>query len=145
MTCEGWQELILDRKSLDEAQRQDLDQHLPNCIHCSTWAKALAEMDATMTEKLNAEVNPLALRRRVLYALARERRQNWMAAVPDVLDVLGWGAVVVIGMVSLLLSTNWASRFGNHIVSMGVAALVGSMAWAASVLWKEESEARPLL
>jgi hypothetical protein len=144
MTCEGWQELILDRENLDEVQRHDLAQHLPNCIHCSTWAKALAEVDANVTEKLMAEVSPLALRGRVLYALARERRQNWMAAVLDLLDVLGWGAVGVLGMAGLLLWSNLASRFGNHHLWMGVAALVGSMAWAGSVLWKEESEARHL-
>lgn len=145
MTCESWQELILDREYLDEVQRRDLDQHLPNCIHCSTWAKALVEMDATMTEYLKAEVNPLTVRGRVVYALARERRQNWMAAVPDVLDVLGWGAIGVLGMMGLLLWTSWASRPGNHLVWIGVAALLGSMAWAGSVLWKEESEARSLL
>ena len=68
-----------------------------------------------------------------------------MAAVPDVLDVLGWGAVGVLGMLGFLLWTNWATGFGKHHVWMGVAALVGSMAWAGSVLLKEESEARPLL
>jgi len=145
MTCESWQELILDREYLEEVQRRDLDQHLPNCIYCSTWAKALAEVDANMKEYLKAEVIPLTLRDRVHYALARERRQNWMAAVPDLLDVLGWGAVGVLGIAGILFWTNWASGFGNHHVWMGVAALAGSMAWAGSVLWKEESEARPLL
>jgi predicted anti-sigma-YlaC factor YlaD len=145
MTCESWQELILDREYLDEVERRDLDQHLSNCIHCSAWAKALAEVDANMTEYLKAEVNPLALRSHVLYALARERRQNWMAAVPDLLDVLGWGAVGVLGIAGLLLWTNWTSGFGNHHLWIGVAALAGSMAWAGSVLWKEESEAGHLL
>jgi predicted anti-sigma-YlaC factor YlaD len=145
MTCESWQELILDRESLDQAQRRDLDQHLLNCIHCSSWAKALAEMDATLTEYLKAEATPLTLTGRVRYALARERRQNWMAAVPDLLDVLGWGAVGVLAMLGFLLWTNGATAFGIHRVSMGVAALIGSMAWAGSVLWREQSEARPVL
>ena len=145
MTCENWQELILDREYLEEVQQRDLNQHLPNCINCTSWAKALAEVDANVMEYLKAEATPLALTGRVSYALARERRQNWMAAVPDLLDVLGWGAVGALGMVSLLLWTNWATGFGNHYVWLGVAALAGSMAWAGSVLWKEESEARPLL
>ena len=59
MKCEGWQELILNGENLDEIQRRELDQHLPNCIHCSTWAKALAEVDANVTEYLMAEATPL--------------------------------------------------------------------------------------
>jgi predicted anti-sigma-YlaC factor YlaD len=145
MTCESWQELILDREYLDEVERRDLDQHLTNCIHCSAWAKALAEVDANVTEYLKTEATPLALRGRVLYALAWERRQNWMATVPDLLDVLGWGAVGVLGIAGLLLWTNWTSGFGNHHLWIGVAALAGSMAWAGSVFWKEESEAGHLL
>jgi len=145
MTCESWQELILDREYLDEVQRRNLDQHLSNCNNCRAWAKALGEAEAVVTDQLLAEMDPLTFRAQLLHALARERRQNWMAAVPDLLDVLGWGAVGVLGMAGLLLWTNWASGFGNHHVWMGVAALAGSMAWAGSVLWKEESEARPLL
>jgi predicted anti-sigma-YlaC factor YlaD len=145
MKCESCQELILDGEYLDEVQRRELDQHLPNCIHCSTWANALAEVDENVTEYLKAEATSLALGGRVLYALARERRQNWMATVPDLLDVLGWGALGALGMIGLLLWTSWASGFGIHHVWMGIAALAGSMAWAGSVLWKEESEARPLL
>jgi hypothetical protein len=111
----------------------------------SASAKALAEMNANMREYLKAEVNPPALKGGVFYALARERQQkNWMSAVPALLDVLGWSLVGALGMLGLQLWTNSANAFGNHHVWMGVAALVGSMAWAGSVLWKEESEARPL-
>ena len=140
MTCESWQELILDKEYLTEVQQQDLDQHLSICIRCIIWAEALAEVETNMTLRLQAEVNPLALRKAVLHSLAINRRQNWMAGVPDFLETLGWSAVGILGIVGLTLGTNRANWLGNHLLWMGTAALAGTVAWAAVILWKEKSE-----
>jgi predicted anti-sigma-YlaC factor YlaD len=141
MTCERWQELVLDREYLNEVQRRNLDQHLSNCVTCRAWAKALAEAEAVVTDQLLTEMDPTAFRARLLDALARERRQKWMAAVPDVLDALGWSAIGVLGIAALLLWTTWVVWLGNHLVLAGAVGLVGSLACAGVVLWKEESEA----
>ena len=145
MTCAEWRELILDREYLNDAQRQRLDEHLSNCADCKVWDMALAEVDTQAIALVKAEVNPVAFQAQVLRAVARQRRRNWMASVPDLLDVVGWSAVGLLGMVGLLVWTNRASWLGNHLVWMGSAALVGGVAWAALVLWKEESGTRLLL
>jgi predicted anti-sigma-YlaC factor YlaD len=145
MTCESWQELVLEREYLNEVQRRNLDQHLSNCRDCRAWEKALAEVEAVVTDQLLAEMDPMAFRDRLFHALARERRQKWMAAVPDLLDALGWSAIGVLGIVALLFWTNWVVWVGKHLVFVGAVALVGSLAWAGAVLWKEETEAGVLL
>jgi predicted anti-sigma-YlaC factor YlaD len=145
MTCESWQELVLDKEYLNEVQRQNLDQHLSNCNDCRAWAKALAEAEAVVTDQLLAQMDPLAFRARLFDALAQERRKNWMAAIPDLLDALGWIAIGVMGMAAILLWTTWPVWLGNHVVLAGAVALFGSLAWAGAVLWKEESEAGVLL
>lgn len=145
MICEDWQQLILDEEYLNETQRQDLDRHLSNCTSCHIWANALVEVETYATDQLQAEINLSALRERVFYALARQNRQSWMATVPELLDALGWSALGVVGMIGLSLLTNRASWVGNHLLWMGAAAVVGSVAWATAVLSKEESERRPLL
>jgi predicted anti-sigma-YlaC factor YlaD len=141
MTCESWQELVLDREYLNEVQRRNLDQHLSNCVTCRAWAKALAEVEAVVTDQLLTEMDPMAFRARLLDALARERRQKWMAAVPDLLDALGWSALGVLGTAALLLWTTWVVWLTNHLVLAGAVGLVGSLALAGVILWKEESEA----
>ena len=144
MTCENWQDLILDREDLNDAQRQELDQHLSNCLSCDVWAAALAAVDAQGREQFQSQINPKAFHARVLNSLARHRRRSWMASMPDLLDVLGWTAVGLLGMVGLLVWTDRTNWLGNDLVWMGTAALVGSVAWAAVVLRKEASEARVL-
>ena len=145
MTCENWRDLLLDSEYLSDAQRQELDQHLSNCVSCEVWAVALAEVDSQGREVFQAEMNLVALQARVLRAVARHRWRTWMSSVPDFLDVLGWSAVGLLGMVGLLVWTGRVSLLGNHLVWMGAPALVGGVAWAAVVLWKEESGTRVLL
>jgi predicted anti-sigma-YlaC factor YlaD len=145
MTCENWQDLILDREHLNDAQRQELDQHLSNCVACEVWAAALAEVDSQGREVFQAEIDPMTFQARVLRSLARYRRRSWMTSVAELLDALGWTAIGLLGMVGLLVWTNRANWLGNHLVWMGSAALVGGVAWAAVVLWKEESGPRLLL
>ena len=60
MTCESWQELVLEREYLNEVQRRNLDQHLSNCSYCRAWEKALAEVEAVVTDQLLAQMDPLA-------------------------------------------------------------------------------------
>ena len=139
MTCENWQDFILDREQLNDAQRQELDQHLSICANCKVWAMALAGVDAQAIALFQAEVNPVACQERVLRTVARQRRQKWISAVPDLLDAIGWSAVGVLGIIGFLVWTNRASWLGNHLVWMALPALVGSVARAAVVLWKEES------
>jgi predicted anti-sigma-YlaC factor YlaD len=145
MTCENWQDLLLDREHLNDAQRQKLDEHLSDCADCKIWAMALAEVDARAVDLFQTEVNPVAFQERVLRAVARQLWRNWMSSVPDFLDVLGWSAIGLLGMVGLLVWTDRVSLLGNHLVWMGAPALVGGVAWAAVVLWKEESGTRVLL
>jgi len=145
MTCEHWQDLLLYRENLNDAKRLELDRHLSNCVSCEAWAAALAEVDAQGGALFQADVDAMAFQARVLHSLARYRRRNWMASVPDLLDVLGWSAVGLLVMVGSLVWTNRVNWLGDDLVWMGTAALVGGVAWAAVVLWREESETRLLL
>ena len=135
MKCEDWQELILEREQLQPAEQAELDQHLSSCTGCRLWAKALAEIEATLTEQLRAELNPSLLRPRILRAVGRER--SWIDGMPELLDALGWSALGVLAMAGLLLWSRWQ---GWHLWLPGAATLGGSLAWAGRVLWREQSE-----
>ena len=140
MTCEAWQELILDKESLRDLERRELEKHLSSCIDCQAWEKALVETDTMLTEELKSEANASDLRALVLRAVARERRQPWMTEAFDLLDGLGWGAMGVLGVVAFMFWTHWTT-LDNHLVWMGAAAVAGSVAWAGGVLRKEDRKA----
>jgi predicted anti-sigma-YlaC factor YlaD len=144
MTCEAWQELILDKESLADLERRELQRHLSSCFQCQAWAKALAEAEVILTEQLKFEANPSELRALVLRAVARERRRPWMTGALELLDGLGWGAVGVLAVAAFAFWTHWTT-LDNHLVWMGTAAVAGSVAWAGGVLRKEDREARLVL
>jgi predicted anti-sigma-YlaC factor YlaD len=143
MKCEDWQELILEREQLELGQQTNLAQHLSSCEDCREWAKALAEMDASLTTQLIADLNPSVLPPRISRAVAREK--IWMAGVPDFLEALGWSALWMLTMAGVLLWTNGRGWIGNHLFWAGAGTLAASLAWAGRVLWKDKSETRRLL
>jgi predicted anti-sigma-YlaC factor YlaD len=143
MQCEDWQELILERERLEPGEKRELAQHLSRCTGCRAWADALTDVEATLTAQLRAELRPSALSPRILRAVARERR--WMTEVPELLEALGWNALAVLAMAGFFLWTNWRGWIGHHLLLAGAGTLVASLAWAARVLWKDQSEARRFL
>jgi predicted anti-sigma-YlaC factor YlaD len=132
MTCEGWQELILEPERLAPAEQNRLQQHLACCSGCRLWANALAEVDSILTAELRAAIDPSALHQRIARAVAHERR--WMTRVPEALDALGWSALAILVMASLLLCSNCRPW---HLWLAGAATLSGSLAWAARALGNE--------
>ncbi len=144
MTCEEWQDEILDEEFLSDLRRRDLHLHMSSCVNCRAWAEALAGMEESLKQQLKSEASPSSLRPLVLRAVARERRSSWVAAAPELLDGLGWGAVGVLGMAALMFWTNWP-WLDHYLVWMGAAAVAGSAGWAGGVLRKEKSEARLVL
>jgi len=140
MKCENWQELILDREQLEPDKQRELAQHLSSCDGCRMWAKALAEIEATLTEQLRAELNPSVLGPRISRHVARER--SWMTGMPELLDTLGWSALGILAMTGLLL---WSNSRGWHLWLAGAGTLAASLAWAGRVLWKDQSETHRFL
>ena len=145
MRCEDCQERIFERDGLEPLDLQALDQHLLTCAECLKWAKALNEVDAELRAQLHAEVTVPGLRARILGRVAWERRRFWVAAVPELMDGLGWSIVGILAMSVLFLWPNVMGWIATHLLSVGGAALVGSLVWAARVLWKEESDLERLL
>ncbi len=135
MKCEDCQELILEREWLAPGQEIELGQHLSSCDDCRAWARALTEVEATLTAQLCAELNPSVLGPRIARAVARER--IWTAGVPELLDSLGWSALGILAMMGLLLWSNWQSW---RLWLAGAGTLAASLVWAGRVLWKEHSE-----
>ena len=138
MKCEDWQERTLERENLEPLDLRELDQHLITCAECRKWATALNEVDAELRVQLRAEVNVPDLRPRILGHVARERRRLWITAMPELMDALGWSIVGILAMAILFLWSNWTDWIAAHLLSAGAATLVGSLMWAARVLWKED-------
>lgn len=140
MKCEDAQQWMFERDDLGPPEQQELDQHLLTCGDCRKWAQTLSDVEAELTTQLQAEVSAPDLPPRMLGLVARERRRRRITAMPELLDALGWSVVGILAMAALSLWTNWTDWITAHLRSTGAATLIGSLLWAARVLWKEDSD-----
>jgi predicted anti-sigma-YlaC factor YlaD len=145
MTCEDWQVWMFEREGLELLEQQKLDRHLLTCGDCRKWVKALNEVEAELRMELHAEVGAPDLRPRILGLVERERRQCRVTGMPELMDALGWSVIGTLPIAVLFLWSNWTDWIAAHLLSAGAATLVGSLMWAARVLWKEDSDLERLL
>ena len=145
MKCEDWQAWMFERDGLELLEQQELDQHLLTCGDCRKWAKALNEVETELRMQLHAEVSAPDLRPRILGLVELERSRRWITGMPEFMDALGWSVIGTLPIAVLFLWSNWTDWIAAHLLPAGAATLVGSLMWAARVLWKEDSDLERLL
>lgn len=89
--------LFLDYDELAAGERAAVDAHMAECGACRAYLAVLADLDAGLTQVYaGAHVSP-AFRRSVAGALPRKP-----SFVPELLDFLGWAAVIAVIVGALL-------------------------------------------
>ena len=104
MPCAQFEDLLLDYGHLDPEQRGSIDAHVAACADCRAFLDSLAEMDAACSARFAQLGAPTAFREAVLRRIDREVPLRRPSYVPEVLDFVGWAAVVAIA-VGLLYQT----------------------------------------
>ncbi len=88
MRCEDWQDRM--------AAGEDVRIHVLTCAECRAFTDAMAEIDAEFAAAYSAVGLPAKIRESVLRgAMVAPRRPSF---VPEVLDFVGWAAVVGFGV-----------------------------------------------
>ena len=105
MACAEFEERLLEYAELANGERARVDAHAAQCSSCREFLEALRTVDAQLTARLaSVEVTPAfapAVRRRML----RENAIARPSLVPELLDFVGWGAIVtLLGLIAWWLA-----------------------------------------
>ncbi len=96
MPCAEFEDRLLDYENLREEERRAVEAHLRGCEDCCTFLDALSSVDAALARGLGElEVSP-GFRRAALDRAWREVPLRKPSFVPEILDFVGWAAVVAI-------------------------------------------------
>jgi hypothetical protein len=105
MVCAEFEERLLEYAGLANGERACVDAHAAQCSSCREFLESLHMVDSQLTAQLaGVEVTPAfapAVRRRV----RRETVAARPSLVPELLDLVGWGAIVaLLGLLGLWLA-----------------------------------------
>jgi len=96
MACAEFEEQLLEYAELANGERARVDAHAAHCSNCREFLEALRAVDSQLTAQLaGLELTPAfapAVRRRVRLEGSAPRP----TAVPELLDFVGWGAIVAL-------------------------------------------------
>jgi predicted anti-sigma-YlaC factor YlaD len=96
MGCAEFQELLVEYAELVGDSRARVDAHLAECSGCREFLEALQTVDAALAAQFgDCETSAefaTAVRRRV----GRETAMRRPSFIPEVLDFVGWGAIVAL-------------------------------------------------
>ncbi|HEV8130654.1 MAG TPA: hypothetical protein VGQ81_05355 [Acidobacteriota bacterium] len=96
MPCAEFEDSLLDYQALDSEKLQRANAHLAMCADCRAFLEALGEVDASLTDLFAGyHVFPI-FRQSVLRRLQNQRQNRRPSVIPEILDFIGWAAVVVI-------------------------------------------------
>lgn len=96
MPCAEFEDRLLDYANLRRHERPPVDAHLKACPECHAFFEALNTVDAALTQALDDwQVSP-AFQHTVLDRAWRVTPLRKPSFVPEILDFVGWAAVVAI-------------------------------------------------
>jgi anti-sigma factor RsiW len=121
MPCAEFEDLLLDYGELDSARLQKTNAHLTVCADCRTFLKALEEVDAALADFFTGyQISP-TFQRLVYQRLQGQQRLRRPSFIPEVLDFVGWAAVLAI-LACFVAQLNPSIEVGSLTVWIAAAA-----------------------
>ena len=101
MSCESFEELLLDYAELPAQAQDAVDLHLTQCVSCRQYSDTLSQLDAALTEQFSG-VQPSELFHSRLHAATTSRSPLSVPSfLPELLDLIGVAGIVLV--LSLIL------------------------------------------
>jgi hypothetical protein len=85
--------------SFEDLLRDGADGHAQRCEECRALLEAWADADATLEANLAGIVAPASLAPAVRTRVARELPLRAPSIVPEILDFMGWAAVLAVAAI----------------------------------------------
>jgi hypothetical protein len=96
MECAEIQELLIEYPELAGDVRASMDAHTAQCARCREFLEALLAVDAQLDAQFAMREAPVAIAPAVRRRISRETALRRPSFVPELLDFVGWGAVVAL-------------------------------------------------
>lgn len=94
MPCGSFEDLLLDYHTLSPAERETVDAHVSACPACREYLDALAHIDRRLSGTFAEVAAPPVFEQQVLARVNGEARSGKPSFLPEVLDFIGWSAVI---------------------------------------------------
>jgi hypothetical protein len=85
--------------NLEDLLQDGADGHAAHCADCRALLEAFAEVDVTLESGLAGLVAPPSLASTVRTLAARESQVCRPSYIPEILDFVGWAAVLTIAVI----------------------------------------------
>ncbi len=96
MACGEFQELLVEYAELVGDTRARVDSHLAQCSGCREFLGALRAVDAALGAQFEGQRPSAAFAPAVQRRVNREAATRRPSFVPELLDFVGWGAIVAL-------------------------------------------------
>src|SRR5712692_4131385 len=103
MACSEFEDVLVEYAELTDDERRRADAHLAICPGCREFVQALDSVDVRLTEHYAGREVPGGFTEAVRSRVRREAAMRRPSFVPEILDFVGWGAIVAL----IALTPKW--------------------------------------
>jgi len=96
MACPEFEDRLIEYADIEGEARTCVDTHLAECASCREFLEALRVVDTELTARFGGREVSAAFAPAVRRRVEREASARRLSFVPEVLDFVGWGAIVAL-------------------------------------------------
>lgn len=96
MACPEFEDRLIEYADIEGEARACVDTHLAECAGCRQFLEALRLVDTELTARFSGRDASAAFTAAVRRRVEHEASARRLSFVPEVLDFVGWGAIVAL-------------------------------------------------
>jgi anti-sigma factor RsiW len=96
MACPEFEYRLIEYADIEGEARACVDSHLAECASCREFLEALRVVDTELTARFSGREVSAAFTSAVRRRVEREAAARRLSFVPELLDFVGWGAIVAL-------------------------------------------------
>lgn len=96
MACPEFEDRLIEYANIEGEARACVDTHLAECAGCRQFLEALRVVDTELTARFARREVSTAFAAAVRHRVERGAAEQRLSFVPEILDFVGWGAIVAL-------------------------------------------------
>jgi len=126
MACPEFEDRLIEYAGLEGEARVCVDTHLDECAGCRQFLEALQIVDAQLTARFAGREVSAAFGPAVRRQVEREASARRLSFVPEILDFVGWGAIVAVLGVMAWWVMPFIPEFTSNQAALSLKTAVGA-------------------